>query len=549
MKKLLQYLKQIDWKAAGLKVIRPFKINLHKIDDGLMRLFQISWRLVVGIIAIVLMLFIYRGFKDENYAIKAFLVPKEFSDAGFSGLVVANKLFDEVKAIQDFVASQKEDILNIQSEIKPDLNLDVMGFGFSVNSTIYYLRDLMGKENRFISGELTDLSGDLSLTLRLTGHPPKVVVATYEGDDKKEAFQTIMHEGAKAMLELLDPYRLAVYHYKKGDENLSLDLIREIIKGKPEEAAWGYLAWGNLLNQQEKPDKACEKFKKATDISPRFLLAYANWAWATLTAKNYKEAIPLFEKALTLNPQNASYYNGLAICNKNLEQYDKADYYYSKAIETQPHVIWWYGNWASFKYAVLKDTVAATEIMVMANKNLPESDDFYMSRSGYYFFQNKTDSAIIMIEKALEINPNNTSALSQFAQALYRNKSDYAGARKLMWKKIEIIIENPRKVENPKYQIQNALNFIAMMDYSLEQYDSAMVHVNQAIEIAPDIDYPYSTLAEIHGLKGEKEAFYQAVEKASERGFDFKPYVNQEPYIRFREDERFNQLIGKIEEG
>lgn len=526
-----------------------FSINWDKIDNVLMRIFQLSWRLAVGLIVVVLLLFIYRGFKDENYAIKAFLVPKEFNDAGYSGLVVANKLFDEVSAIEAFVASQKADPLNIQSEIKPDLNLDVMGFGLSVNSTIYYLKDLMGKENRFISGELTDLNDHLSLTLRLTGHSPKVLTSSYQEDHKQEAFEEVMHQGAMAMMKLLDPYRLAVYHYKKGEENLSMDLIREIIKGKPEEAAWGYLAWGNLLNQQGKPDKANEKFKKATEISSQFLLAYANWAWSTFREQKYMEAIPLFEKAAKLNPQNSSYFNGLALCYNNLEKYDKADFYYSKAVETQPEVIWWYGNWASFKFSVLKDTLAAIAIMERAKENIPESDDFYISRTAYYFYQNEMDSALIMIEKALEINPQNITALDQMSHALYQNNKDYAGAKQLMKRKINVIQANPRSVEASNYQLQSAFNFMAMMEYNLEEFDSALVHVQKAIQYDTKIAFPYSTLAEIHGFKGETEAFYQAIEKAVDRGFNFEPYLDQEPYKRFVKDQKFLQLIGKIEGG
>lgn len=545
MKKLFQRTKAILWPTLEKGVQRVVRANWEKIDNSLMRIFQISWRLGVLLVVCVMLLFIYRGLKDENYAIKAFLVPKELSDAGFSGVVVANKLFDEIKTIQEFVASQKEDLLNIQSEIKPDLKLDVMGFGLSVNSTIYYLKDLLGRENRFISGEVTDLSGELALTLRLTGHPTQLVVVKYEEGKKREALDSLMHEGAKAMLGLLDPYRLAVYYYKKDDDNLSLDLIREIIKGKPEEAAWGYLAWGNLLKKQGENAKACDKYRKATEVRPKFLLAWANWAWVMLQSSKFEKAIPLFEKAASLNPENSSYYNGLAICYRKLENHEKANAYYAKAVETQPEVIWWYGNWASYKFEELKDSVGAAEIMARAQKNIPESDEFYLSRGAYYFFTNRMDSAMISIDKALEMNPENIVALDQMGKALWQVKKDYDGAKKIMHKKIKLISRAPAKVEAPKQQLQDSYNFMATMEYEQEQYDSALIHIKQAIELDSTASYPYTTQAEIYGLQGNKEAFYQSVEKAVERGFDFKPYLIQKPYNQFAEDARFLELIGK----
>lgn len=506
--------------------------------------FQIGWRILVFFLVVALALFLYRGMHNENFAVEAFHVPKEFSDAGLNGVVFANKLLDEVQAVENFIASVKERPTEVQSGIQPDLNFQVMGIGLTVNSITYFLKEIFGKERRSIGGELTDIDQELELTLRITGHPSEHFSVAYEDGEREEAVQHLMHEAAKVVIGLLDPYRLSVYHYKKDDMETALELIIDIIAKKPEETSWAYLAWGNILNKLDRPVEACQKFKKAIEHQPNFQLAYANWAWTELRNKNYEAAIPLFEKANKGKWKDGSYYNGIAMCYRNMKEYKKAETYFAKASASDPeHTLWWNGNWAGMKYFQMQDTVGAARLMKKTGDDMVEGPNKYLAYSAYYFYKNDQDSAHKMAEVALDIAPRNLIALNQVTN-FYFNSEDDERCIEASRKRIEIF-KSDRNVENWGNQLLGAYNVLAMCEYRLEQYDSALVHVNLAIEVDPSNAVPYTTLAETYAYMGDHEQFYEALEKAVDRGFEFESIKEEEPYSFYQEEERFLKIIRK----
>lgn len=525
---------------------KPFKIKWKDIFRTGNLLFQITWRIGLFFLVLGLLLFVYRGLKNNNFAIEAFHVPKEFSDAGLDGIVLANKILDEVKAVDAYIASQKERPTDVQSGIQPDLNFQVMGIGLTINSITYFLKELLGKERRAISGELTDIDQTLELTLRISSHDPKQFSIPYALDKRKEALDHLFHEAAKEVIGIVDPYRLSVYYYKKGDFEKAMELILDIITNHPEETPWAYLAWGNLLNKQNRTDEACEKFKKAIQYKPDFKLAYANWAWNELRRSNYTAAIPLFEKANLGYPKEANYYNGLAVCHRNLGEQEKAAAFYAKAAAIDPaHIIWWNGNWADMKFREQKDTLGAIKLMKEAAEKMPEGPEKYLAYAACFFYKNNPDSANIMATKALEIAPNNILALDQVSKYSYYN-GDYEKSITLHKKEIEVLTKG-KDIENRLIQLQNAYNVLAMSEYQVAAFDSALVHVQKAIDIDPQAAFPYTTLAETYAFMGDHEKFYEAVTLAVNRGFNFEPYLDQAPYSRYKEEPKFRQLVSKEE--
>lgn len=518
--------------------------NLLKIGN---LIFQVGWRVVVFFLVLALALFLYRGMHDQNYAVEAFHVPKEFSEAGLNGVVFANKLLDEVQAVEDFIASVKERPTEVQSGIQPDLNFQVMGIGLTVNSITYFLKEIFGKEKRSIGGELTDIDQRLELTLRITGYPSRQFAIAYEIDQREEALQHLMHEAAKVVIGLLDPYRLSVYHYKKNDMEKAMELIIDIIANKPEETPWAYLAWGNIMNKQNRPQEACEKFRKAITYQPDFRLAYANWAWTELRSQNFEAAIPLFEKANRGSDKVASYYNGLAMCYRNLQEFEKAETYFAKAAASDPeHTLWWNGNWAGMKYFQMQDTVGAIRLMKKTGDEMVEGPNKYLAYSAYHFYNNNPDSAELMAEVALEVAPNNLQALNQVAN-YYFNKEDNEACIEVCKRRVEVLKAN-KNVEEWKAQMIRSYNIMAMSDYRLENYDSALVHINLAIAVDPSAPIPYTTLAETYAFMGDHDKFYEALEMAVDRGYDFVPIQGDEPYSRYQTEERFLEIIHKNKE-
>lgn len=523
------------------------RISWKKVLKGGNLIFHVAWRLGLFVLVSGLLLFLYRGFRNQNYAIESFHVPKTFSESGINGVVFANQLLDEVQVVDDFIASVKERPTDVQSGIQPDLNFQVMGIGLTINSITYFLQEILGKERRSIGGELIDIDQKLELTLRISGNKSKHFAIPYEVGKREEALNYLYHEAAKEVISLVDPYRLAVYYYKKDEIEKALEIIVDILAHKPEETAWAYLIWGNILNKQKKPEEACEKFRKAIEYKDDFQLAYANWAWTRLRSQDFEGAIPLFEKANAGYPKEGSYYNGIALCYRNLENYEKAISYYKKAGKVDPeHLIWWHGNMAGVLYQNLADTIGAMNVMKDAGDRMAEGPDKYLAYSAYYFYKSDIDSSNVMTAKALEVAPRHFLSLKQLSNFHFRKK-EYKKSIALGKRLIDVLKED-HEIEDRKSQLLQAYNALAMSDYGIEEYDSAYVHVQMAIDIDTTNAVPYTTLAETHAFVGNHEAFYEAVAKAVKYGFDFAPYLLEEPYVRYKNDKRFLRLVKKEEE-
>lgn len=86
---------------------------------------------------------------------------------------------------------------------------------------------------------------------------------------------------------------------------------------------------------------------------------------------------------------------------------------------------------------------------------------------------------------------------------------------------------------------------MAMIKYSIQEYDSALYYVDFAIGVDPQVAYPYTTLAETYAFMEQHESFYQSVEKALERGFNLSPFLQEAPYNRYEKDARFQALLRK----
>ncbi len=529
-KSIFQRLKKLplSWKA------------IREVGDGV---FQAGWRFGLLLLLLGVIVFIWRGLQNDTYTIEAFQTPEDFTKAGLNGVVLSNKLVDELNEVETFVSSMKEGPLNeIQSNVgKPDLNVEVMGIGLTLNTVTYYLRDLLGRRNRAISGEISEMDSSLNLTLRMTGSEPFHFSQSYRENGRAEALKQVLHEAAKQIILNLDPYRMAVYYYRKKEYEKSLELIGNILRDRPEDSAWAYLAWGNLLNELERSEEAIEKFKMGAEHSPDIHHNYVNWAWTEFRLERFEQSKDLFEKVVELKPKNGSYWNGLAASYWKLEQLDKADKAYAKAVSSSPDELWLYRNWANFKFQQ-GDSIAVEEIIGLLKKNENiRGVDYFQILAINEMYKGNNEEALRLLKNILDLDPDNIDALQQSIPIYLREKKDFDKVKALSRQLIHFA--KTQKVEYPRYFLQTYYNYLAMAEYSLEEYDSSIVHARLSIAQDTTIDYPYTTLAEAHELMGDQEAFYRYLEKALERGFQLKRYLNQEPYSRYTEDQRFKDLL------
>ena len=105
-----------------------------------------------------LLVVVYRGLNEDGYRLQSFQVPLELERAGYNGQVLAVMIHDRVSELKSIANSRRVDSLELNVDLRPDLNLDVMGVGLSASSMTYYLRELLGRTTNTIAVSYTHLT-------------------------------------------------------------------------------------------------------------------------------------------------------------------------------------------------------------------------------------------------------------------------------------------------------------------------------------------------------------------------------------------------------
>ena len=150
-------------------MIKKVKQGKSKLDLGdiLSNSLQVFLILFLALMVFVIL----HKLRQPGFRIQAFEVPKHLVESGLNGKVFAMRIRDEIENMKLEVQSAKSDSTLLTADVNPDLDLEVLGVGFSTNNLLLHISDLFGIEQKTISGDLTDVDQELRLTIRGSGFP------------------------------------------------------------------------------------------------------------------------------------------------------------------------------------------------------------------------------------------------------------------------------------------------------------------------------------------------------------------------------------------
>jgi tetratricopeptide (TPR) repeat protein len=159
---------------------------------------------------------------------------------------------------------------------------------------------------------------------------------------------------------------------------LHLDSIRSIdeaIEGKElvdTEVAALLLKRGTLFSQMNRPDKALECYKMASEIKPDYIDAKHNMGSSLIELRRYEEAQSLYERITEINPEDYLGWWGKGLSLYFMDRYDEAISSYDRAIALKPdeHELWYNKGTV---YYLMEDYVAAESCYRRAKSINPES--------------------------------------------------------------------------------------------------------------------------------------------------------------------------------
>ena len=77
----------------------------------------------------------------------------------------------------------------------------------------------------------------------------------------------------------------------------------------------------------------------------------------------------------------------------------------------------------------------------------------------------------------------------------------------------------------------------------MEKNNLAIEYARKALKINRKNAFAYSTLAETYGKMGRDEEFFENMELALKHGFPVWDQVDEIPYIRYADEDRFQKLL------
>ena len=499
----------------------------------------LRFALLVGVLFIIYALI--SGFLRKDPIIQPFEVPQTWEAAGLDGGIVAKYVVDKLNFIKATVNSQKADSTFITNTEKIDLNVNVMGVGLSLNSLSYYFQNMFGRNPETISGEILEVGNKIKMTLRMTGYPNQEYSIDISANNRLEAMDETILSAAQGILTNTDPYRVAVYQYKTGNLEKSLQIVKTMINRGDRDLEWAYLAWANVLKEQKDLNGYESKLKKALSINPNFTLALRNLGWNSVAVRRYNKGIEYFQKAYEIDSNNFDNIHALAQCNRFIGDFNRAEYLYKRAIQERPDISWAYGNYASMKIYEIGDTLEGIEILRKGRKQATDQKSIYQGMSFAYLAEGKFDSAKYMLNQVLDLDYSDMHAHAGIIR-FYFNSKDYENTIDA----VKAMVGNIDTVNGDgNYLTLQAYNYASMACYNLEEFERSIAFAKKAIAKLPNDPMAYTSLAEAYGFWGKKELFYETFEKALELGFDVNRLMGDEPYMSFANERRFQDIVRK----
>lgn len=512
-------------------------LRFRWVAPGLERLTTIVLKLGTLLLVCFFLIFFLRLFRDQGYVIQSVSVPKQLMEQGYTGEVVALRIQDELAALKELAVTVRVDSLQLKGD-QQDIDLSVLGVGLSLRTLAFQLREALGRENKTVRGEITRIGNRLEAQVRMTGYDKIDAQVDVQGGREAAALQQLFRQIAEGILYETDPYRLALVQRTEGRYDEAIATIRYYLRTREHEAHWAYLCWGSLLRTQGDEQGAIDKFERAIALKPDFPLPYVNLAWAYNSTDRPLDAIAAMKKVVELEPENVWRRNNLAWLYFQNDFQREADSVYEHSLSTMDldpvTKADFAASWAEMKFQ--EDGIVEAKRIIDKYVEVSSENVFsYIIKGVAALAEKDTVQAMEHLRSAFEIDPGHQGAIGSnmgFNMMLERYDQVVHFYRQADWSRIG----EGNRINN--------WNKAAMAYNHLAQHDSALVTVNKAIALNPNVAYPYTTLAETYFYTGQRDSCFHYFELALDMGFNPENFeLDLDPYTYLVEVPEFQALL------
>jgi len=180
----------------------------------------------------------------------------------------------------------------------------------------------------------------------------------------------------------LYPFNMAYMRYKTQEYEEAIAYFNEALeKGSTDVSIFNYL--GNSYDVVGKYEQAIEAHSKYIDGNPEDYVGFYNRGLAYFHMQNYQKAINDLEQSAVLDDSDPDIFLKLAQSHQGLEQNEQAESYFNKVISMNPENAEYFDARASF-LASIEEYEKAIEDSKMSLQLYPDDCNVYMSISKWY---------------------------------------------------------------------------------------------------------------------------------------------------------------------
>ena len=211
----------------------------------------------------------WEAHESDGLVIEPFNTPPEFASQGLSGQVLASRLLDGVRRLQDGTISP-ESPRTLEHGWAKEVRVEIPETGVSVGELQSLFRNWLGHDVR-VSGELTRDGQNLTLTLRAGADPVEPITGPASNPD------ALIAKAAEELYGATQPERYARWLRANNRNDDAIAIYRRLsITGSRRQRARALVGWTGALGDD--PIGSIQKDAEALRLDPEFPTAWANLA-------------------------------------------------------------------------------------------------------------------------------------------------------------------------------------------------------------------------------------------------------------------------------
>lgn len=276
-------------------------------------------------------------------------VPHHLSDLGVTHEVAAGMLTEKMAKIADAAGSSRG---TLTTELTAQgRSVEALSDWFGLASPIRSTQVALGFLPYTFEGEIIEKGDDLVLAIK--GKSPKYWHFSIEEHGPADDVEGLIQKVALRLMQEIDPYLVAVYHFREESAKREFPLTKEaidfaLVHADRRQLPWTYALLGDALRREGNYEQAIVKFRQAMILDPSFPRPMMRWGNALADQGRYDEAIGRYKKTLEIAPQYPEALIAWGEALTALGQHDEARRKYEEAVAMDPHfprILFAYGKY------------------------------------------------------------------------------------------------------------------------------------------------------------------------------------------------------------